>query len=72
MEFPRWYTEGGGVAVRPDGVDDPADSPLSGIIRVQLHEKCPAGCGMTWVTEAHVEACAPSPLSGDARKEPGN
>lgn len=58
MQFPRWYTEGGGLAVRRDGVDDPADSPLSGIIRVQLHEKCPGGCGVTWVTEAHVEVCA--------------
>ncbi|MFE3557344.1 hypothetical protein ACFXKW_21115 [Streptomyces sp. NPDC059193] len=58
MEFPRWYAEGGGLDVRPAGADDPADSPLSGIVRVQLRETCPGGCGMTWVTEAHVETCA--------------
>ncbi|OKI50329.1 hypothetical protein [Streptomyces sp. MJM1172] len=67
MEFPRWYTEGGGVAVRPDGADgadDPADHPLSGIIRVQLHETCPGGCGARWVTETHVETCkAPGELT---------
>lgn len=57
MEFPRWYTEGGGVAVRSDRANDPADNPLSGIIRVQLHETCPGGCGTRWVTETHVETC---------------
>ncbi|MET9365815.1 hypothetical protein ABZX93_33570 [Streptomyces sp. NPDC006632] len=73
MQFPRWYSEGGGTTVQPEGVDDPADSPLSGIIRVRLHETCPGGCGMTWVTEAHAEACAaPGSPGDDVRTALGN